>query len=153
MDGLNHATIHKLELDVTKDESAQAVVHKVIEREGQIDILVNNAGMSNSGTLRALLPVSKGLTPTTGPIIDIPMQEIIQTYDTNVFSIIRMAKAVIPYMAKCRRGTIVNIGSIGGEMCEFIIDRMTVLSDLRRVQPRSMERNLLIDKSRRALYH
>ena len=56
------------------------------------------------------------MVTVAGPVIDINMAEIIQTYDTNVFSIIRMAKAVIPHMAARKRGTIVNIGSIGGEM-------------------------------------
>ena len=37
-------------------------------------------------------------------------------YDTNVFSVIRMAKAVIPHMASRKRGTIVNIGSIGADL-------------------------------------
>ncbi|KAI0363752.1 NAD-P-binding protein [Pilatotrama ljubarskyi] len=99
MDGFTHDNIHKLTLDVTNDEKVQEVVNTIIEREGQIDVLVNNAGVGN-----------------TGPVIDVPMQEIINVYDTNVFSIIRMAKAVIPHMAARKRGTIVNVSSIAGEI-------------------------------------
>ena len=48
----------------------------------------------------------------SGPVIDVPMKTIEQAYDTNVFSIIRMCKAVIPHMAARKSGTIVNISSV-----------------------------------------
>ena len=44
------------------------------------------------------------------------MEEIMQTFDTNIFGMIRTAKAVIPHMASRKKGTIVNVGSIAGEM-------------------------------------
>ena len=36
-------------------------------------------------------------------------------FDTNVFSVVRMSKAVIPIMAKRKSGLIINIGSVVGE--------------------------------------
>ncbi|KAL7285530.1 hypothetical protein ACG7TL_000634 [Trametes sanguinea] len=51
-----------------------------------------------------------------GAIIDVPMDEIIRMFDTNVYAVIRMAKAVIPHMAARKSGTIVNVGSIAGEI-------------------------------------
>ena len=118
MEGFSHEAIHKLELDVTNDESVHAAVKTVIEREGQIDILVNNAGMSNSGGCASFMIVLPRGAQTTsvGAVIDIGMDEIIQTFNTNVFSIVRMAKAVIPHMAARKTGMIVTIGSIGGHM-------------------------------------
>lgn len=47
--------IHKLTLDVTKEDEIKAVVATIVEAEGQIDILVNNAGIANKGTLIAVL--------------------------------------------------------------------------------------------------
>lgn len=44
------------------------------------------------------------------------MDNIKQTFDTNTFAILRVCKAVVPIMAKRRSGTIVNVGSIVGEM-------------------------------------
>ena len=119
MDALDSEHVHKLELDVTRDESVQAAVKIVIEREGQIDILVNNAGMSNSCTSFIALGnfLDANMPRSAAPVIDVSMAEIIQIYDTNVFSVLRMAKAVIPHMAARKSGTIVNIGSIGGEVC------------------------------------
>lgn len=51
-----------------------------------------------------------------GPIAEVDIERIKQTFDTNVFGIIRTAKAVIPHMAARKSGTIVNIGSVVGEM-------------------------------------
>ncbi|KAI0353214.1 oxidoreductase [Trametes cingulata] len=94
MEGLKH-NVERLKLDVTSDEDVQNVVKTIIDKEGRIDVLVNNAGIL-----------------CTGPVIDVPMEEIQRTYDANVFSVIRMCKAVIPHMAARKSGTIVNISSL-----------------------------------------
>ncbi|OJT15605.1 NADPH-dependent 1-acyldihydroxyacetone phosphate reductase [Trametes pubescens] len=94
MDGFTH-NVERLVLDVISDDNVQDVVGTIVEKEGRIDVLVNNAGVL-----------------CTGPVIDIPMDEIQRAYDANVFSIIRMCKAVIPHMAARKSGTIVNISSI-----------------------------------------
>ncbi|OSD03376.1 NAD-P-binding protein [Trametes coccinea BRFM310] len=99
MEGFSQPNIHTLSLDVTSDESVQKAVETIIEREGRIDVLINNAGLGN-----------------TGAIIDVPMDEIVRMFDTNVYAVIRMAKAVIPHMAARKSGTIVNVGSIAGEI-------------------------------------
>jgi hypothetical protein len=51
-----------------------------------------------------------------GPLIDLSMEQIQRTFDTNTYSLLRVAKAVIPSMAKRKQGLIVNIGSVVGEM-------------------------------------
>ncbi|KAI8990581.1 NAD-P-binding protein [Trametes punicea] len=99
MKGFAQDNIHTLALDVTNDQNVHDVVETIVEREGRLDVLVNNAGIGN-----------------TGPVIDVDMQEIIRTFDANVFSVIRMAKAVIPHMAARKSGTIVNVGSIAGDI-------------------------------------
>jgi len=39
-----------------------------------------------------------------------------QAFDTNTFSILRVAKAVIPSMVERKQGLIINIGSVAGNM-------------------------------------
>jgi NAD(P)-dependent dehydrogenase (short-subunit alcohol dehydrogenase family) len=56
------------------------------------------------------------LSFTIGPLVEQTMDNIKQTFDTNTFAILRVCKAAVPHMAKRRSGTIVNIGSIVGEM-------------------------------------
>ena len=52
----------------------------------------------------------------TGPLVEQSMDAVKQVFDTNTFSILRVCKAVVPIMAKRHRGTIINIGSVMGEM-------------------------------------
>ncbi|KAJ3571393.1 hypothetical protein NP233_g3775 [Leucocoprinus birnbaumii] len=91
--------IHKLALDVTSDENIQKVIHEILTKEGKLDVVVNNAGM---------------ICP--GPLIDSSMDDARKTFETNTFAILRVAKVVIPEMAKRQQGVIVNIGSIVGQV-------------------------------------
>ncbi|KAI0931286.1 hypothetical protein AcW1_001268 [Taiwanofungus camphoratus] len=99
MEGFTHKGIEKLQLDVTNDQNVQEAVKTILEREGKIDVLVNNAG-----------------APCHGPLLDISIEQVMKTFDTNVLSIVRMAQAVIPHMAARKSGVVVNIGSIVGEV-------------------------------------
>ncbi|KIJ45842.1 hypothetical protein M422DRAFT_226905 [Sphaerobolus stellatus SS14] len=96
--GLDHPNAKILALDVTSDEQVTSVVEKIINDHGHIDLLINNAGV---------------LAP--GAVLDCTTEEIKQIYDVNVFSMLRVAKAVVPHMAKRREGIIINMGSIVGE--------------------------------------
>jgi NAD(P)-dependent dehydrogenase (short-subunit alcohol dehydrogenase family) len=86
-----------LALDVTKDDAITAAVHAAEARFGQIDVLVNNAGY---GYLAA---IEEGE--------DAPVREM---FETNVFGLVAMTKAVLPGMRARKQGAIVNLSSIGG---------------------------------------
>jgi len=92
-------TIEKISLDVTSDESVQNALNHIVEKEGQIDVVVNNAGL---------------MAP--GPLVEHSLDNIKGVFDTNTFAILRVCKAVVPIMAKRHSGTIVNIGSVVGEI-------------------------------------
>ena len=62
----------------------------------------------------------------TGPLIDNSMDIIRKTFETNTFAILRVAKAVIPEMAKRNQGVIVNIGSIVGQVYVFPLEQILV---------------------------
>jgi NAD(P)-dependent dehydrogenase (short-subunit alcohol dehydrogenase family) len=88
-----------LELDVRNTESIQKAVNKIIEISGSLDIVINNAGVG-----------------ITGPIEEIPSQEIKNNFETNFFGPIEVMKAVLPQMRAQKSGLIINITSIAGYM-------------------------------------
>jgi len=84
-------------LDVTDNKQIAVSVESAEAKFGRIDALVNNAGY---GYFAA---IEEGEEP-----------EVRAIFDTNVFGLIEMTKAVLPVMRRQRRGHIVNISSIGG---------------------------------------
>lgn len=91
--------IHPLQLDVLSDSATTEVISTILFRSGKIDILVNNAGVM-----------------AAGPVLDQTVDSARKAFETNVFSILRLSKAVVKSMADRKSGTIVNIGSIVGEV-------------------------------------
>ncbi len=89
-----------LTLDVTRDESVEAVVKDVMRIAGRIDVLVNNAGF--------------GVAPAGAEESSTEQAQAI--FDTNFFGIVRMARAVVPHMRQRAQGRIINIGSVLGFM-------------------------------------
>jgi len=90
--------ITMLPLDVTSDESVETAVREVMRVEGRIDLLVNNAGF--------------GVAPAGAEESSIEQARSI--FDTNFFGLVRMTRAVVPYMRKQGSGRIINIGSVLG---------------------------------------
>lgn len=86
-----------LPLDVTKDESVEAAVQKLMRLEGRIDLLVNNAGF---GVAAAGAEESS-------------IEQAQSIFDTNFFGMVRMTRAVVPHMRRQGSGRI-NIGSVFG---------------------------------------
>ena len=86
-----------LALDVIDQGSVDTAVGAAMERFGRIDVLVNNAGY--------------GLV---GAIEEATEAEFLPMFDTNVFGLLRVTKAVLPGMRAQRSGHIVNLSSIGG---------------------------------------
>ena len=86
-----------LKLDVDKAADVAAVVEAAKEKFGRIDVLVNNAGY---GYLSA---IEEGED-----------DEIRAMFETNVFGLAGVTRAVLPGMRTQKSGTIVNISSQGG---------------------------------------
>jgi NAD(P)-dependent dehydrogenase (short-subunit alcohol dehydrogenase family) len=87
-----------LPLDVTSDESVEAVVREVMRLEARIDLLVNNAGFS--------------VAPAGAE--ESSMEQARSIFDTNFFGIVRMTRATVPHMRRQGGGRIINIGSVLG---------------------------------------
>jgi NAD(P)-dependent dehydrogenase (short-subunit alcohol dehydrogenase family) len=93
-----HQSFGMLSLDVTSDESVKAAVNELLRLEGRIDLLVNNAGF--------------GVAP--GGAEESSIEQARSIFETNFFGIVRMTRAVVPYMRKQGSGRIINIGSVLG---------------------------------------
>jgi len=86
-----------LQLDVTDRKQIADVVAKSQKHFGRIDALVNNAGY---GYLAA---IEEGEDDAVRAM-----------FETNVFGLVDMTKAVLPIMRAQKNGLIVNVSSIGG---------------------------------------
>ena len=89
--------VELVELDVSDDASVHRAVDQVIATAGQIDIVVNNAGIG-----------------AVASVEDFDDDEVLKVFDTNVFGVIRVVRAVLPHMRGKRSGRIVNVGSMAG---------------------------------------
>ncbi|MEZ0382692.1 oxidoreductase [Mycobacterium sp. pW045] len=92
-----HDNLLAVALDVTDEAQARQAVAAAMERFGRIDVLINNAG-------RGLL----------GAVEEATDAEVRAVYETNVFGLLTVTRAVTPVLRAQRSGTIVNISSIGG---------------------------------------
>jgi NAD(P)-dependent dehydrogenase (short-subunit alcohol dehydrogenase family) len=86
-----------VDLDVTDPEQIDAAVASALARFGRIDVVVNNAG--------------RGLLSAVEEASDDAVRAI---YDTNVFGVLNVLRAVLPSMRTQRSGRIINISSVGG---------------------------------------
>lgn len=86
--------IYVTELDVTKPATIEAAIAAGIDRFGRIDAVVNNAGISVLSIFEAT-----------------PMAVIRRIFETNVFGVMNVVQAIVPYFRGQGGGTIVNITS------------------------------------------
>ncbi len=93
----SHAGIVVLPLDVTSKDSIAHAVADAIAHTGGIDVLVNNAGYG-----------------VCGAIEEVNEDEFMPMFNTNVFGLINLTKALLPHFRERRSGAIINFSSIGG---------------------------------------
>ena len=89
--------LQPVKLDVTNEAEAHEAVSQAIKKFGRIDVLLNNAGY---GLLGAVEEASN--------------TEVQRVFNTNVFGLLNVTRAVLPHMRRQHSGHVINISSVGG---------------------------------------
>lgn len=92
---LNMGNLISLSCDLSNEDQIHEAVKFVKENWSQVDILINNSG----------LLINK-------PFEGLSSQDFMDVYNVNVFGVVDMTQAVLPFMNK--DGHVVNISSMGG---------------------------------------
>jgi short-subunit dehydrogenase len=88
-----------IHLDVTDSASIQSAVKYAIDKYQKIDVLVNNAGYAVYGPFEASSP-----------------EQIKKQFETNVFGLMEMTRAVLPLFRAQQGGLVINVTSMGGRL-------------------------------------
>ncbi len=86
------------QLDVTQ-EGAGAKVRELVMKYGPIYALVNNAGVAVGGAFE-----------------EQSEEDVREQFETNVFGLMAMTRAVLPAMRTAGRGRIINVSSVSGRI-------------------------------------
>lgn len=85
--------------DVSKEEDCTALVEYVLKEHKKIDVLINNAGISK-----------------TQLITEVTKKDWEEIINTNLYSAFSMCQQVAPNMIHNKKGCIINISSIWGQI-------------------------------------
>ena len=83
--------------DISDLEGCERVVQQAVDAFGRIDVLVNNAAFQIARE----------------SLEEVPDEELVRTYHTNVLSFFRITKAALPHMGE--GSSIINTGSVQGD--------------------------------------
>ncbi|MGH4031407.1 SDR family NAD(P)-dependent oxidoreductase [Actinomycetota bacterium Odt1-20B] len=88
-----------VQLDVTDDASVAAAA-RTVEADGGLDVLVNNAGIESRGPDNGMI----GAAELTADMMR-------ETFETNVFGVVRVLHAFLPLLARSAAPVVVNVSS------------------------------------------
>jgi len=83
--------------DISTLEGVEKVVKEILDRFGGVDILVNNVG---------------GSSAPSGGVLALSDEDWQETFNTNLFSAVRLDRGLLPPMLKQGSGVIIHISSI-----------------------------------------
>lgn len=97
--GKESLELNVVEMDVTDESSVERAVHDCVNRAGRVDVAINNAGYALVGLAEA----------TT-------VEQARAQMDTNFLGMVRLNRAVLPFMRKQRSGLLMAISSGAGRV-------------------------------------
>jgi NAD(P)-dependent dehydrogenase (short-subunit alcohol dehydrogenase family) len=89
---------HPIPTDISDSAAAESLIERALAVNGRIDALVNNAGVGGDASILA------------------DEAQVRAIVEVNLLAPIRLMRAVVPIMRRQRSGSIVNIGSVAGEI-------------------------------------
>jgi short-subunit dehydrogenase len=96
IEALNAAGFIGVALDVNDSLAVSQLAMRLEHEAGRLDVLINNAGYG-----------------AMGPLLDGGVEALRQQFETNVFAIIGVTRALFPLL-RLSKGLVVNIGSVSG---------------------------------------
>jgi NAD(P)-dependent dehydrogenase (short-subunit alcohol dehydrogenase family) len=106
------ADARALQLDVTDRASIAAAAERIRIELGRLDVLVNNAAISHAGkpgrSLAEMLESSRASVAS--------LDEVRAVFETNVFGVIAVTQAMLPFLRDAPAGRIVNVTSGVGSL-------------------------------------
>jgi NAD(P)-dependent dehydrogenase (short-subunit alcohol dehydrogenase family) len=94
-----HPNVRLFPLDVLDPASIEAAVQDTLRTFGGLDVLFNNAGYALAGAFEAISPAQAQ-----------------QQFATNVFGVMNVTRAVLPYFRQQKAGLILTTTSVGGHV-------------------------------------
>jgi len=86
-------------LDVGDQASINAAVKYAVDKYQHVDVLVNNAGYAVYGPFETSSP-----------------DQIVKQYNTNVFGLMEVTRAMLPVFRAQKEGLLINVTSMGGRI-------------------------------------
>ena len=85
--------------DVGNEQDVEEMVRRTVQELGRIDVLVNNAGIA-----------------IYAPIMELPLRRWELVLRVNLTGTFLCSRAVLPHMVAQRRGSIINLSSVEGDL-------------------------------------
>ena len=106
------STAYPIQLDVTDEASIREAAKRVGDEFGKLDLLVNNAAIAQVGEPGRSVEeiVSASQTSVAS------LAEMRAVWETNVFGVLAVTQAMLPFIRKSSAGRIVNVSSGVGSL-------------------------------------
>lgn len=96
-----YQNVDAIAIDVTSDQSVQSAQALLENKISGLDVLINNAGINGGAPFEVLVASN---------------EQFQNVFDTNVFGVARVTKALINLLKKADNGRIVNVSSSVGSL-------------------------------------
>ena len=102
-----------LQLDVTDRASITAAAERIRNEFGHLDVLIQNAAISNTTKLpgQSVADYATTVRPS-----NVSLDEMRAVWDTNVFGVLAVYQAMLPFLRKAPAARIVNVSSGAGSL-------------------------------------